>query len=138
MASVTFIDETTAVLSGGQTISNAHLAGACLGDVCPLHKPSEHELLELPLYFNGSHFYRISGTDLLVDPDDYGFHKYGSAILRNAAFCKRCETLIESKSRHDFVSCKCGAIMTDGGYDYIRRGGVPDDFIAFDVIVTKE
>ena len=46
-------------------------------------------------------------------------------ITRNAARCKKCGTVIESKHRHDFVSCACGAIFVDGGHDYIRRGGDP-------------
>ena len=44
-------------------------------------------------------------------------------ILRNAARCLVCSTSIESKHRHDFVSCRCGAIFIDGGRDYLRRGG---------------
>lgn len=44
-------------------------------------------------------------------------------ILRNAAKCARCQDVIESTHRHDFRACKCGAIMVDGGKDYIRRVG---------------
>lgn len=44
-------------------------------------------------------------------------------MLRNIAKCKKCGDIIESKSRHDFVECSCGAIFVDGGNDYIRRGG---------------
>lgn len=43
-------------------------------------------------------------------------------LLRNVAECRLCGDVIESKSRHDFVSCKCGGIFTDGGLDYVRRG----------------
>lgn len=46
-------------------------------------------------------------------------------ILRNAARCKKCGVVVESKHRHDFASCECGAIFVDGGTDYIRRGGDP-------------
>jgi hypothetical protein len=49
-------------------------------------------------------------------------------ILRNMARCKRCGDLIESKHRHDFVRCTCGAIAVDGGTDYLRRIGVMDAF----------
>ena len=41
-------------------------------------------------------------------------------IIKNSAKCKKCGDVIESKHRHDFVSCKCGAIAVDGGTDYIR------------------
>jgi len=42
---------------------------------------------------------------------------------KNRARCKKCKDIIESKYRHDFVSCKCGAIFVDGGNDYWRSGG---------------
>ena len=32
-----------------------------------------------------------------------------------------CGDEIESKHRHDFVTCKCGACSVDGGHDYLRR-----------------
>lgn len=37
--------------------------------------------------------------------------------------CKKCKSVIQSKHRHDLVSCKCGAIFIDGGNDYTRIGG---------------
>jgi hypothetical protein len=43
--------------------------------------------------------------------------------IRNRARCKKCGDVIESKYRHDFVSCKCNAIFVDGGNDYWRCGG---------------
>lgn len=44
-------------------------------------------------------------------------------LTKNAAKCKKCNDIIESKHRHDFKSCLCGSIFVDGGLDYIRRGG---------------
>lgn len=56
--------------------------------------------------------------------------------MRNRVMCAKCGDTIESKHRHDFVTCKCGLIFTDGGTDYIRRGG---DFTAMiDVSDTSE
>ena len=43
-------------------------------------------------------------------------------LTRNAARCLRCNTAIESKSRHDFQRCACGAIFVDGGLTYPRFG----------------
>lgn len=43
-------------------------------------------------------------------------------IIRNAIQCNVCGEVIESKYRHDFVTCKCGACSVDGGHDYLRRG----------------
>lgn len=42
-------------------------------------------------------------------------------IIRNAIQCKLCGDVIESKNRHMFVTCKCGACSVDGGHDYFRR-----------------
>lgn len=47
-------------------------------------------------------------------------------ILRNAAECRRCGDVIESKHRHDFVSCSCGAISVDGGRSYLKRSARHD------------
>lgn len=44
-------------------------------------------------------------------------------ILVNRARCLLCNDIIESKHRHDYVSCKCGASAVDGGKDYLRRTG---------------
>ena len=46
-------------------------------------------------------------------------------LIRNRAQCRKCEDIIESKHRHDFVRCKCGSIFIDGGLDY-HRGGAKD------------
>ena len=48
-------------------------------------------------------------------------------IKRNMAKCKKCDTVIESKHRHDFVWCKCKSLAVDGGKDYLRRCGILND-----------
>lgn len=45
-----------------------------------------------------------------------------TVVVVNKCQCALCLDIIESKHRHEFVSCKCGAIFTDGGKSYIRRG----------------
>jgi hypothetical protein len=42
-------------------------------------------------------------------------------ILINRVRCKHCNSIIESKTRHDFVTCKCGRVSVDGGKDYFKR-----------------
>lgn len=44
-------------------------------------------------------------------------------LVRNAIKCLKCGDVIESKSRHDWVQCSCGACFVDGGLDYMRVGG---------------
>jgi len=41
--------------------------------------------------------------------------------------CNKCKDIIESKSVHDFVRCKCRAIFVDGGDEYCRYGGEIED-----------
>ena len=40
--------------------------------------------------------------------------------------CPKCGDIIQSKYRHDFQKCKCGACFVDGGDDYTRLGGQDD------------
>ncbi len=42
-------------------------------------------------------------------------------IIKNAIRCKKCGDVIESKTVHDMVTCKCGCCSVDGGKQYIRR-----------------
>ena len=50
-------------------------------------------------------------------------------IILNRVGCRLCKDVITSHHRHDYVTCKCGAIFTDGGRGYIRRGGRLTDYI---------
>lgn len=43
-------------------------------------------------------------------------------ILCNMAQCLLCGQVIESKHRHDYVSCRCDNLFVDGGLQYLRRG----------------
>ena len=42
-------------------------------------------------------------------------------IIKNASQCKICGDIIESTSRHEFVTCSCKACAVDGGHEYLRR-----------------
>ena len=42
-------------------------------------------------------------------------------LTRNAARCLLCNTVIESRSRHDLQCCHCLALCVDGGLDYVKR-----------------
>jgi hypothetical protein len=49
------------------------------------------------------------------------------SIIRNMARCRLCGEVIESRSTHDMVRCRCGAIGVDGGRGYLRRIGNETD-----------
>lgn len=36
--------------------------------------------------------------------------------------CGLCDHEVFSRARHDFKSCKCGAVHIDGGFDYTKVG----------------
>lgn len=42
-------------------------------------------------------------------------------ILTNKVRCRKCGDVIESKHRHDYVTCSCGNVAVDGGKDYLKR-----------------
>ena len=42
-------------------------------------------------------------------------------IICNKIKCNHCQEVIESKHRHDYVTCKCGTVSCDGGKDYLKR-----------------
>jgi hypothetical protein len=41
--------------------------------------------------------------------------------------CLPCGTSIYSRARHDYRSCECGKVSIDGGGDYTKICGEPDD-----------
>ena len=44
-------------------------------------------------------------------------------ILRNAAKCRLCGDVLESKRVHGLIECGCGAIAIEGGKRHLRRSG---------------
>lgn len=62
----------------------------------------------------------------------------GKQIIQNEAQCMKCGKIIVSKHVHDFVECICGAIFVDGGMEYLRRGGNPEDFVDRSLLMDKD
>ena len=51
-------------------------------------------------------------------------NKLIKVLSKNAIKCLVCNTILESKHRHDFVMCPCpNQTFTDGGLSYNRVGG---------------
>lgn len=53
-------------------------------------------------------------------------------IISNKIQCKHCGEIIESKSIHSFVTCKCGCCSVDGGHYHLSRSyfhSPEEDFI---------
>jgi len=61
-------------------------------------------------------------------------------LVKNAARCRGCNTVLESKHRHDFVTCKCGLISIDGGLAYQRClvGNPFEDLSEFEEVESDE
>lgn len=52
------------------------------------------------------------------------------ALIQNAVKCLRCGEIIQSVSRHNYVTCQCdNSVMVDGGLDYERYGANNMDLI---------
>ena len=63
----------------------------------------------------------MSKLEDVLDPKEEVFKQRPMRIIRNRVKCNHCGQIIESKSRHDFKTCKCGRVSVDGGMDYLRR-----------------
>ena len=51
-------------------------------------------------------------------------NKLIKVLTKNSVKCLLCNTILESKHRHDFVMCPCpNQTFTDGGLSYNRVGG---------------
>lgn len=59
-------------------------------------------------------------------------------IVHNRIRCKKCGNVIESKTVHDYVECSCGACAVDGGKDYLRRCGYPENWEDCSEVVAAE
>lgn len=147
----------TVKLSAGQIVENFHSEGSCFGDVCPVHRPSAHGMVDWPLAFTGVSMVRIvpgvrvSGDQgmtileyseepvaVVIDPDDFGFLSSGTAILRNSGVCPHCGDAIVSIFRHHFSQCFCGKSFVDGGLAYLRRtADLIDTSLAFYAAVDR-
>jgi hypothetical protein len=65
------------------------------------------------------------------DMDEYDYVLTDKCEKKNWAICKRCNTFMLSEHVHDFVRCNCpndDYIFIDGGDDYCRMGGEPEQF----------
>ena len=49
-------------------------------------------------------------------------------LVKNMIRCKLCGDEIESTHVHDFKQCSCGACFVDGGREYQRIGGDPENW----------
>lgn len=58
--------------------------------------------------------------------------------MTNKAQCRICKDIIESKSIHDWVSCKGGHIFIDGGSEYQRCGTLQDGVVLEDIVYLDE
>lgn len=59
-------------------------------------------------------------------------------LLVNKIRCKKCGDIIESRTVHDFLFCKCKSVAVDGGLDYIRRVGAKEDWEELSVYETVD
>jgi len=58
-------------------------------------------------------------------------------IVSNQAECLKCGDKPFSAHRHDFKRCECGEIAVDGGDEYLRRLGNPNNMKDMSIIVPE-
>lgn len=59
-------------------------------------------------------------------------------IITNKAKCLNCGNVLESHHRHDFKRCSCGTIAVDGGREYIKRCGYPQEYEELSIVDEKK
>lgn len=61
-------------------------------------------------------------------------------IIRNAIKCKKCGKICESTRIHEFVKCDCvkNWVAADGGMEYLRRVGNPEDYIELSQVEERD
>src|SRR5688572_18738218 len=64
----------------------------------------------------------------VVTPQDFP-HNTDRKLVLNRIECKNCGDVIISQHRHDYVTCKCGQVSTDGGRDYQRISVSPEGHV---------
>lgn len=100
------------------------------------------------MFEDGHGNFHYETADVLHDGDDIIindiYKRYPDATgitikdkyFKNKCKCLKCGDIIESKHRHDWVQCGCGAIYTDGGLSYCRRGWDPKYGALDDVLLN--
>jgi len=56
----------------------------------------------------------------------------------DAVQCKKCGYIIFSRARHDFRWCKCKSVAVDGGREYLKITGNPEDMRIFKLELTVD
>jgi len=59
-------------------------------------------------------------------------------IIRNSIRCLKCGEEIESRHRHDFRRCRCGAVAVDGGQTWLRRIGWREDWVDTSIVEIRD
>ena len=60
--------------------------------------------------------------EITIDTPKAVREKYGyGPIFLNSIQCIKCQDIIVSKHRHDYVTCSCYSVAVDGGSHYLRR-----------------
>lgn len=59
-------------------------------------------------------------------------------IVSNQIKCLKCGDTPYSSHRHDYRTCKCGAVAVDGGAEYLRRIGDPELIQDMSIFVEDE
>lgn len=59
-------------------------------------------------------------------------------IIENKVQCRLCGSVLISRSRRDLQVCKCGAILIEGGLEYLRKGGKKENIIELSTFTEDE
>ena len=59
-------------------------------------------------------------------------------IISNQIRCVHCGDEPWSGTRHDFRYCECKKVAVDGGMEYLRRIGNPNDYVDISIVLSDK
>lgn len=97
--------------------------------VVALFDPNKHNHIELKKNSVRGMWWRDVYDSKLIPIKRSSVERSSGRLLRNSIKCIRCKSVITSINRHDFRWCECKRVAIDGGYDYLKRVGLREDWI---------
>ena len=75
-------------------------------------------------------------SDIVSTSEEYNMSNM--KILVNQIECVKCGDKPYSAHRHAFRACRCGAVSVDGGMEYLRRVGDPNDYVDLSIVISED
>lgn len=128
-------DAVDKAFTGGLTYLNTFSIKGCTWAVYSVKKPDRSKKHKDYLLLRTSINALTLKTNLIVagiSKKDMANEKAQDCVL-----CEKCDYVIFSRNRHDFVTCLCKSCFIDGGKDYLRTDAPMRQIFLLDLLSHK-